>query len=384
MTAFLARIRFVVGALALLAAVAAAVPAARAAADGSVNPTASSVQEEQLFKQMRRIDGRCTLPDQKACMLEQPAGRDWRQFHQVTLPWIGGIAIVGMLVALVLFYLIRGTMRIEAGRSGRTLCASTRIERFVHWMTAVCFIILALSGLNITFGKELLLPLIGPEAFTALVAMGEICPQLSQLPVHARRGADIPDVDRLRISRPRPTSSGSRRAAEWSATSIRRPVASMPGQKMIYWMVVVGGSCGGGHRLSADVPVLRHRHRGNADCADHSRHRRRAVHRRHAGPHLHGHPGRGRCVRVHGHGTVDENWAKQHHSLWLEEEKAKGNVAGGAPPPAGCSRRNSSRPTALNVVAKRPASPPGASCYTRLPCASSASPAGAVPARRHC
>ena len=41
-------------------------------------------------------------------------------------------------------------------------------ERFVHWMTATCFIILALSGLNITFGKPLLLPLIGPEAFTDL------------------------------------------------------------------------------------------------------------------------------------------------------------------------------------------------------------------------
>mgnify|MGYP001209463114 CR=1 FL=1 len=34
-----------------------------------------------------------------------------------------------------------------------------------------------------------------------------------------------------------------------------------------------------------------------------------------------------------GTGTVDENWAKQHHSLWLEEEKAKGNV--GAAPSSG-------------------------------------------------
>ena len=41
-------------------------------------------------------------------------------------------------------------------------------ERMVHWMTATCFIILAISGLNITFGKQLLLPLIGPEAFTAV------------------------------------------------------------------------------------------------------------------------------------------------------------------------------------------------------------------------
>ncbi len=92
-------------------------------------------------------------------MLEQPAGRDWRQFHQVTLRWIGAIAILGMLAVLVLFYLIRGMVRIEAGRSGRTLVRFNAFERFVHWMTASCFIVLALSGLNITFGRELLTPL---------------------------------------------------------------------------------------------------------------------------------------------------------------------------------------------------------------------------------
>src|SRR2546423_522140 len=47
--------------------------------------------------------------------------------------------------------------------SGRVLVRFSAFERFVHWMTATCFIILALSGLNITFGKELLLPLLGPE-----------------------------------------------------------------------------------------------------------------------------------------------------------------------------------------------------------------------------
>ena len=39
-------------------------------------------------------------------------------------------------------------------------------------MTATCFIILALSGLNITFGKPLLLPLLGPGGLHDLVAMG--------------------------------------------------------------------------------------------------------------------------------------------------------------------------------------------------------------------
>jgi cytochrome b subunit of formate dehydrogenase len=28
---------------------------------------------------------------------------------------------------------------------------------------------------------------------------------------------------------------------------------------------------------------------------------------------------------------VDVNWARQHHSLWLEKEAQKGRVSGGAP-----------------------------------------------------
>src|SRR5262249_44300060 len=73
--------------------------------------------------------------------------------REATLQWVGSTAILGMLSVLVLFYLIRGMVRIEYGRSGRTLVRFNAFERFVHWMTASCFIVLALSGLNISFGK---------------------------------------------------------------------------------------------------------------------------------------------------------------------------------------------------------------------------------------
>ena len=85
----------------------------------------------------------------------------------MTLRIIGAAAIIGMLVLLVVFYLARGMVRLESGRSGRTIVRFNAAERVVHWMTASCFIILALSGLNITFGRPLLLPLMSPEAFTA-------------------------------------------------------------------------------------------------------------------------------------------------------------------------------------------------------------------------
>src|SRR5213595_245287 len=155
-------IRLAVGACAFLLVIAASVPCNAQ----QVNPTASSVKEQQLLQELNRIQGRVSIPDQRSGVLEQPAGRDWREFRNVTLRWVGGIAILGTLAVLVIFYLSRGMVRLESGRSGRSIVRFSAFERFVHWMTATCFIILALSGLNITFGKELLLPLLGPEAFS--------------------------------------------------------------------------------------------------------------------------------------------------------------------------------------------------------------------------
>src|SRR5262249_13457697 len=111
--------------------------------------------------------GDISIPDEKESVLIQPAGRDWREFHEVTLRWIGAVAILGMLALLIAFYLWRGSVRLEHGRSGRTLVRFTAVERFVPWLTAASFIILAVTGLNVTFGKPLLLPLIGPQAFSA-------------------------------------------------------------------------------------------------------------------------------------------------------------------------------------------------------------------------
>ena len=104
--------------------------------DNSVNPTASSVKEDQLLRELNRIQGRGTLPDVKSSVIEQPAGREWRQFHEVTLKWIGIISIVGFAAIILIFYLLRGMVRIKAGRSGRVIVRFNAFERFVHWMTA--------------------------------------------------------------------------------------------------------------------------------------------------------------------------------------------------------------------------------------------------------
>jgi formate dehydrogenase subunit gamma len=81
--------------------------------------------------------------------------------------------ILGMIVLLALAYLIMGRIRIAAGRAGKKLVRFSFFERFSHWLTATSFVLLALTGLNITFGKLVLLPVMGAEAFSALAQVAK-------------------------------------------------------------------------------------------------------------------------------------------------------------------------------------------------------------------
>src|ERR1700680_1013750 len=164
---FLARARLAVVIMMLLLGIAAFGPAIaqKLNPDDAPNPTASVTSERELFKQVPRIEGRIDIPDKKAAVLIQPAGRTWDYFHEVLLHWGGAIVIVGTIVLLGLAYLTIGRIKIVAGRSGRQLLRFKAFERFSHWLTAVSFVVLGLTGLNITFGKIMLLPVVGAVAF---------------------------------------------------------------------------------------------------------------------------------------------------------------------------------------------------------------------------
>src|SRR5437899_12413720 len=101
MTTGVAKIRNFLGALALFALT--VVSPSMAQQPKSVDPTASAVSEQQLLQQFKTIQGRGSIPDVKSYTIEQPAGRDWRHFHEVTLRWIGAVAILGILAVLVIF-----------------------------------------------------------------------------------------------------------------------------------------------------------------------------------------------------------------------------------------------------------------------------------------
>jgi len=91
----------------------------------SVNPTADAVTEQQLLEQFKTIQGRGSIPDTRSYTIEQPAGRDWRHFHEVTLRWIGAVAILGVLACSSSSICGAAWFASKAGARGARSCAST-------------------------------------------------------------------------------------------------------------------------------------------------------------------------------------------------------------------------------------------------------------------
>ncbi len=281
-----------------------------------------------------RLSAACTLPDQKACTIEQPAGRTWREFHEVTLRWIGAVAMVGMLGVLVIFYLIRGMVRIKAGRFRPDAGAVQRVRAVRPLDDRDCFIVLAITGVNITFGKELLLPLIGPDAFSTWSQWAKYSHNYLSFPFTI----GVVLIFLIWIAGNIP----NRVDVEW----LKRgggivgddDPAGVPFQRRAKGDLLdrgAGRHCLGDHRVSADVPVLRHRHRRHATGPGRSRHGRGVVRRRHAGAHLHWHHRHGGSVRGHGHRRGGRQLGKA-----APQSVARG---GTGPPPAQTSRKPSAR-----------------------------------------
>lgn len=326
------QMRLIAGALALGLVVATAMPAA-AQQPSSVNPTAAAVQEQQLLQQLKMIEGRGTIPDVKSYVLEHPAGREWREYRTVTLQWIGGIAIIGMLALLTMYYLWRGAMRIEAGRSGRTILRFNVFERFVHWLTAVTFVILAITGLNITFGRSLILPWLGPSAFSEWSEWAKF----SHNYLSFAFTAGLVLMFLIWVARNLPSHND----VVWFKNGGgmfggREPPAEKfnGGEKLIFWISTIGGGL-----VIATGFVLLFPFYGttvaNMELAEIVHSVVAVLYVSAMFVHIYmGTIGVEGAFEAMAEGTVDVNWAKERHSLWYEEEKQLGAAQGQAMRPA--------------------------------------------------
>ena len=211
-------------------------------------------------------------------------------------------------------------------------------------MTAVCFIVLALTGLNLMFGRQLLLPLIGKDLYADITMTGKYLH--NYLAFGFILGIVMMFVLWIRYNLP------SRHDLTWIAKGGGffgggHPPASKFnfGQKIVFWAVVLLGAEPHPLRDRAPLPLplralLRHLRpagRSGPARADRALARWPSC----SWPSLwHGAVGVLLTVVIIGHiyigtlgmegafdamgsGRVDLNWAREHHSIWADEVEAK-------------------------------------------------------------
>ncbi len=333
-----------IGAFSILAAMMFSLPA-DAQQPTRVNPTGDSVKEQQLLEALKpggatAVTGRVSIPDKRGGSLIQPAGQDWRVWRQSTLPRIGAIAIVGMIVVLLGFLAIRGRIKVDAGLAGREVQRFNVVERFAHWLSATAFIVLGLTGLNVTYGRSLLLPLMGPDAFTAFAQWAKY--MHNYMSVAFVIGIVVMFLQWVAYNVPMPNDF------RWIAqgggiVGKKHPPAGKfnAGQKLIFWTTILGGallsitgyalmfpfyaSPGGLDWYTSTMAGLQNTSEWHGLIA--------VIMIAVILAHVYiGTIGMQGAFWSMGTGKVDVNWARQHHSIWANRVLPKDGT--GKPAPA--------------------------------------------------
>jgi formate dehydrogenase subunit gamma len=93
------------------------------------------------------------------------AGEAWRQVRNNWLIPYGGALLFIVLLALAIFYMTKGPLGGHLKDTGRKIERFTPLERAAHWSNAIAFVVLAISGIVMAFGKFFILPVIGSTLF---------------------------------------------------------------------------------------------------------------------------------------------------------------------------------------------------------------------------
>ena len=258
----------------------------------------------------------------EANVIVQRGGNFWRLWRNGPIATIMGSLLVLMLVGIFVFYRLVGPARTDAPDTGRRIQRFNGWERWVHWATAISFIILAVTGLLITFGKKLLIPLLGHDvfAFFAYVSkylhnfIGPMFIVCSVLMFFTFLRRNFPrKIDWLWVKQgggliqhkhvPAGFFNAGEKAWFWFGVTLLGLVMSISGLILDFigygqtrYMLQVANYL---HMIGATFYI--------------------AAGMGHAFIGTWGTPGAYEAMR---HGTVDEAWAKAHHRVWYEEVKA--------------------------------------------------------------
>ena len=306
--------------------------------------------DSDSWREMRR--GRnlfVTIPGPNVGVAIQSEGEDWRSIRNGPLSFYGGWLLFVIILLLAVFFVLRGRIPVDAGFSGKTVERFNGIERFAHWLTATTFVVLALTGLNILYGRYFLIPLLGADLFSTLTVAGKYAHNF--LAFGFMLGVVLVFVLWVRQNLPNKYDFiWIIKGGGMFSKGVHPPAKKFnAGQKILFWIVVLGGvsiSVSGialmfpfqfvlfsetnalvnifGFDLPTDLTPLQEVQLTQVWHAI-------------VGlllivviiAHIYiGTVGMEGAFDAMGTGRVDENWAREHHNLWMAE--VEGGPAPGA------------------------------------------------------
>ena len=292
--------------------------------DEAVNPRA------EYWRAVRQgTEGYSAVSGEEAGVLIQNGGENWRNIRNGPLSFLGGSFIIAVLIALLAKHIIKGKDKLEA-RTGRTVTRWSAFERVMHWYVAISFIVLAITGLSLIFGRTVLIPLLGKEGFAAWAQLAKPIHDYLSLPF----AAGLAILLLMWIGKNAPKAYD----LEWlksmgGAIGDGHPPAGFfnAGEKVFYWLLFFSGiamTVSGFFLLFPNLGTVRET--------------MQFWHIVHlcsglfligvALGHIYlGSIGTEGVLEGMVHGEVDEGFAKQHHSVWYEEVKGDASASESAP-----------------------------------------------------
>ncbi|MEM6496265.1 MAG: formate dehydrogenase subunit gamma [Pseudomonadota bacterium] len=272
----------------------------------------------------------------------------WVKFREGPLATYGAYAMGATIILLVLFFLMRGRIRVDHGLSGQMIQRFGSIERLGHWILAVSFIILALTGLNLLYGRHFLIPVLGPETYAGLAYIGKLTH--NYVAFAFMLGLVMIFINWVRHNLPHPRDLAW--LAKGGGVFVKgvHPSAKKfnAGQKIVFWLVILGGVSISLSGLALMFPfesamfaktfVFLNNFGFNLPTALTPIQEMQYQSLWHAImalflicvilAHIYiGSIGMEGAIDSMTTGDVDMNWAKEHHDLWVEEELGKSTEA---------------------------------------------------------
>jgi formate dehydrogenase subunit gamma len=325
-----------------LALFAAALPGAVVAQGTSNNAQAQQERRDTqplnnapVWREVRSgNEGYTSMQGAERGVLVQSGGETWRQIRNGPATFYGGWLLVLVILAIAAFFATKGALKVHDKATGRMIERFNSLKRVTHWSVAISFVVMAVSGLTMLFGKHVLLPVIGYTLFAWLTALCKnlhnfvgplfILSLLMMILLYLRdnfpKGYDLQWLARAGgMFSGKHVPSGRYNAGEkgwfWAGVVVLGIVVSVSGLVLLFpnfeqtratmqqaWIWHAGAA------LLFMAVSLGHIYLGTI-----------------------GVEGAYQAMRT---GYVDESWAKEHHELWYNETKggARGGSAGGAVP----------------------------------------------------